>query len=146
MYTLAFDTTASGCSIALFSKETCLDVFNEEMEYGQAERLMPEIRNILQKHKVTFSNISLLTVCVGPGSFTGVRSSISAARAFGLACPKMEVIGVNAFEAYVQSLIWEPENIAQKNAVIIETKREDFYFQISEKDNIQNLLSCLKKF
>ena len=130
MYTLAIDTTAAACSIALFSDEKCIETFVQEMEFGQAEVLIPEIKNILQKHKIEMTDIGLLTVCVGPGSFTGVRSSISAVRAFSLACPKMEVLGVTAFNAYLQQLMWQPEQIAPVNAVIIETKREDFYFQL----------------
>lgn len=133
MYTLAFDTTAAGCSIALLENERCLDIFTKEMDFGQAETLLPEIKDILKRHNISFKEISLLVVCVGPGSFTGVRSSISAARAFGLACPKLEVMGVNAFEAYVRSLTWTPEQIGQINAVIIETKREDFYYQLFDE-------------
>lgn len=133
MYTLAFDTTASGCAVALFSDDTCIEVFNEDMEFGQAEKLIPVIDDMLKKHNIVFKDIALLTVCVGPGSFTGVRSSISAARAFGLACPQMEVLGINAFEAYIYSVIFNPQEIAQLNAVIIETKREDFYFQIFDE-------------
>ena len=133
MYTLAFDTTAAGCSIALLEEDRCLDVFTKEMDFGQAEILLPEIKKMLQKNNLTFDKIELLVVCVGPGSFTGVRSSIAAARAFGLACPKLEVLGVNAFEAYVRSLVWTPEQIGQINAVIIETKREDFYYQLFDE-------------
>lgn len=133
MYTLAFDTTAAGCAIALFSGEKCVDSFMKEMDFGQAETLIPEISNILQRQNITFKDIELLAVCVGPGSFTGVRSSISAARAFGLACPKLEVLGINAFEAYIQTLKEQPEDIAALNAVVIETKREDFYYQIFDE-------------
>jgi len=133
MYTLAFDTTAAGCAIALFEDENCIDCFMQEMDFGQAETLLPEIENILKRNELVFNQINLLVVCVGPGSFTGVRSSISAARAFGLACPQLEVLGVNAFEAYVRSLIRTPEQIGQINAVIIETKREDFYYQLFDE-------------
>lgn len=133
MYTLAFDTTAAGCAIALFEEERCLDVFSKEMDFGQAETLLPEIEKILKKNKLAFNQINLLVVCVGPGSFTGVRSSISAARAFGLACPQLEVLGVNAFEAYIRSLVWSPEQIGQINAVVIETKREDFYYELYDQ-------------
>ena len=133
MYTLAFDTTAAGCSIALFEEEHCLDVFIKEMDFGQAETLLPEIDKILKRNKLAFNEINLLVVCIGPGSFTGVRSSISAARAFGLACPQMEIMGVTAFEAYSRSLSWIPEQIAQINAVVIETKREDFYYQLFDE-------------
>ena len=133
MYTLAFDTTAAGCSITLLKEEQCLETFTKEMEFGQAETLIPEISNILQKHNLSFREINLVAVCVGPGSFTGVRSSISAARAFGLACPSLEVLGVSAFEAYIQALKWQPEEIAPQNIVVIETKREDFYYQIFDE-------------
>ncbi len=73
------------------------------------------------------AELDLITVCCGPGSFTGVRSSLAAARTLGLALPKTALTGVSAFEAYVHDLA--PEELAFYNAVIIETKREDFYFQ-----------------
>jgi len=133
MYTLAFDTTSSSCSIALFSDEQCVDTFIRNMEFGQAETLIPEIDNILKKHHVTFADLELIVVCTGPGSFTGVRSSISAARSFGLACPHINVLGVSAFDVYLQTLIDNPANIATVNAVIIETKRDDFYYQLFDE-------------
>ena len=132
-YTLAFDTTAAACSIALFADEKYSDGFVKEMDFGEAETLIPEIDKILKKHQLTFQEIDLLVVCTGPGSFTGVRSGISAARAFGLACPHMEVLGITAFEGYTHALTYSPEEIAERNVVIIETKREDFYFQIFDK-------------
>ena len=128
MYTLAFDTTANGVSILLSKDGHTVDSFQEEMDFGQAEVLIPEIRNTLESENLQFKDLDLAVVCTGPGSFTGVRSSISAARAFGLACPNTKIIGVSAFEAYVHGL--QPDEIATINAVIIETKREDFYYQI----------------
>lgn len=128
MYTLAFDTTANGVSILLSKNGRTVDSFQEEMDFGQAEVLIPEIRNTLESENLQFKDLGLAVVCTGPGSFTGVRSSISAARAFGLACPNTKVIGVSAFEAYVHGL--QPDEVATINAVIIETKREDFYYQL----------------
>lgn len=128
MYTLAFDTTANGVSILLSKDGRTVDSFQEEMDFGQAEVLIPEIRNTLESENLQFKDLDLAVVCTGPGSFTGVRSSISAARAFGLACPNTKIIGVSAFEAYVHGL--QPDEVATINAVIIETKREDFYYQL----------------
>ena len=128
MYTLAFDTTAGGCYIALLKDDKISRTFEQDMDYGQAEVLMPEIANILNKERIDFKDINLVVVCTGPGSFTGVRSSVSAARTFSIADEKLAVTGVSAFEAYIRSL--EPEEIAELNAVIIETKRDDFYYQI----------------
>jgi len=133
MYTLAFDTTAAGCSVALTKDDRVLERFVEEMDFGQAEVLIPAIKNLLEKQNLQVCDLGLVTVCVGPGSFTGVRSSISATRALGLACPDLVVSGVSAFDAYAYSLSWTPEQIAPLNAVVIETKREDFYFQIYDE-------------
>lgn len=134
MYTLAFDTTASGCSVALMQEDKLLEHYVEEMDFGQAEVLIPAIQSVLEKHNLQIKDLGLLVVCVGPGSFTGVRSSISAARAFGLACPQMVVSGVSSFDAYAYSLAWRPEEIAPLNAVIVETKREDFYYQLFDEN------------
>ncbi len=130
MYTLAFDTTANSCSLALFKDEACISCRVEEMAFGQAEALIPAIQKMLEEQRISFSQLNTLCVCVGPGSFTGVRSGISAARAFGLASPDLDVLGVSAFEGYINSLVWTPEQIAPVNAVIIETKRADFYYQL----------------
>ncbi len=131
MYTLAFDTTSNFCSVALFKDKEEQERFEEEMDFGQAEVLMPEIARMLKNHGLQFADLSLTVVCTGPGSFTGVRSSISAARAFGLACPEVTICGVSAFDAYAAE--FEPEELAEINAVLIETKREDFYVQYYDK-------------
>lgn len=131
MYNLAFDTTAASCSIALLDDDKVLVEFNKSMDFGQSELLIPEIKNILEKAQLSFADLGLLNVCTGPGSFTGVRASIAGARAFGIACPNLVIGGVNAFEAYI--LAFEPQEIADLNIVIIETKRDDFYYQIFDK-------------
>ncbi|MBQ9270846.1 MAG: tRNA (adenosine(37)-N6)-threonylcarbamoyltransferase complex dimerization subunit type 1 TsaB [Alphaproteobacteria bacterium] len=128
MYTLAFDTTAGGCNIALLQENRVIDCFKEQMEFGQAEVLVPQISEMLRAQKLEFKQLDLLGVCVGPGSFTGVRSSVAAARAFALASPQIAVTGVTAFEAYAHSL--DMSELSSLNAVIIETKRDDFYVQL----------------
>ena len=133
MYTIAFDTTAASCSVALMKDDKLLDSFVEEMDFGQAEVLIPAIRDLLAKHNLEVRDLGLMVVCVGPGSFTGVRSSISAARAFGLACPQMVVGGVSSFDAYANALSWNPEEIAPVYAVIFYTIREDFYYQLFDE-------------
>lgn len=128
MYILAFDTTAASCSVVLLSENEILDTYSKLMEFGQSEELIPAIKDILAKNKISFSELEAIFLCVGPGSFTGVRASISAAKVFNLAQPKMIVSGFSAFDAYVQML--EMEEIAQVNAVIIETRRDDFYVRL----------------
>ncbi|MBQ7304234.1 MAG: tRNA (adenosine(37)-N6)-threonylcarbamoyltransferase complex dimerization subunit type 1 TsaB [Alphaproteobacteria bacterium] len=143
MYTLAFDTTVNYCSLVLFNGTKPLDRFEQEMDFGQAETLMVEIDNILKRNNLAFGDLSLIVVCTGPGSFTGVRSSVAAARAFKLACPDVCVMGVNAFETYVSEL--SENNLSEVNAVLIETKREDFYVQYYD-NNLNKIMPPMTAF
>lgn len=129
MLHLAFDTTAGCCAVNVSRDGITVVNKNQKMDFGQAEALFPMIRDALGDWEV--NKLDLITVCCGPGSFTGVRSSLAAARAMALAAVKTEVTGVSAFEAYVEDL--EPEELAELNAVIIETKRDDFYFQCFDR-------------
>jgi tRNA threonylcarbamoyladenosine biosynthesis protein TsaB len=127
MYALTFDTTGSACGIMLAHDGEEIALFERQTEFGQAEMLMPQIKQMLDEHGLKFADLDALFVCVGPGSFTGVRSGISAARTFALASPKLKVGGISAFEGYIHT--FAEEEIAKINAVIVETRRDDFYVQ-----------------
>lgn len=131
MYTLAYDTTGAQCALILLNDGKTVGRYVEAMDFGQAEVLIPQIQALLKQSALRFADLGLLAVCVGPGSFTGVRAGISAARAFKMACPGVVAAGVTAFEAYVRAL--EPQELAEINAVIIETKRDDYYFQLFDE-------------
>ncbi|MFR1032716.1 MAG: tRNA (adenosine(37)-N6)-threonylcarbamoyltransferase complex dimerization subunit type 1 TsaB [Alphaproteobacteria bacterium] len=128
MYSLAYDTTAAQCAVVLKKDNDTLGSYVQYMDFGQAEVLIPQIEKLLQEGKLSFSDLDLVVVCVGPGSFTGVRAGIAAARAFSIAAPDLCVAGISAFEAYARTL--EEEERAELNCVVIETKRDDFYYQI----------------
>lgn len=125
MWILSFDTTTSFCQIALLNDQKIVQKFHQEMTFGQSEVLIPEIKNMLDMYHLNMNDVSLINVCTGPGSFTGVRSSIAAARGFALGNPKVALCGINAFDTYIFDL--KPQQITERNVVLIETKREDFY-------------------
>lgn len=154
MYNLTFDTTGSSCSIILQNDSEEVALYEKKMEFGQSEELMIQIQTILNQNHLKFSDIEALFVCIGPGSFTGVRSSISAARVFNIACPSLKVGGISAFDAYINAL--SPEERSDINAVIIETRRDDFYVQLYDKKlnkineptalSRETIISILKEF
>lgn len=154
MYNLTFDTTGSSCSIILQKGTEVVSVYEKSMDFGQSEELMIQIQKMLQTNNIVFSDIGALFVCVGPGSFTGVRSSISAARVFNIAHPNLKVGGISAFDAYINAL--SENELSDVNAVIIETRRDDFYVQIFDKKlnkisealalNRETIIDVLKEF
>ena len=96
--TLALDTSAAHCAAALLSGDRLVDSRAEEMGRGQAERLIPLIEEMLADAGVTWRDLGRIGVGIGPGNFTGIRISVSAARGLALALD-IPAIGVSGFDA-----------------------------------------------
>ncbi|MEM7668414.1 MAG: tRNA (adenosine(37)-N6)-threonylcarbamoyltransferase complex dimerization subunit type 1 TsaB [Pseudomonadota bacterium] len=91
---LGIDTSAGQCAVALAGPKG-VDVRIEEMERGHAERLFPMIDEVTGGD---YSQLIRIVVCTGPGSFTGLRIGVAAARGLALGCG-IPVVGVSRFEA-----------------------------------------------
>jgi len=94
---LGFDTSGPYCSAALALDGTVLAQRHVPMARGQAETLMPMLESLLAANGSGWQDLAAIAVGVGPGNFTGIRISVSAARglALGLSIP---AIGVSLFE------------------------------------------------
>jgi len=94
---LAFDTSAAHCAAAVLKDGAICVERLEPMERGQAERLMPMLEEVLAEAEVAWRDLDAIAVGVGPGSFTGVRIAVSAARGLALALG-IPAVGVSTFE------------------------------------------------
>jgi tRNA threonylcarbamoyl adenosine modification protein YeaZ len=95
---LAFDTSAAHCAAALLSGDRLLAIRHEEMDKGQAERLIPLLDEVLGEAGATWSDLAALAVGTGPGNFTGVRIAVAAARGLALSLG-IPAIGVTTLDA-----------------------------------------------
>jgi tRNA threonylcarbamoyl adenosine modification protein YeaZ len=100
MLTLAIDTVTGFCSACLYKADTGRVLASEEREIGRghAEELIATVERVLGAASSTFTDVQGIAVTVGPGSFTGIRVGVAAARGFGLALG-IPVRGVTTFEA-----------------------------------------------
>ena len=98
---LAFDTSAAHCAAALLQNGVIIASCVEPMSRGQAERLMPLLEELLEENGCNWRDLDAIGVGVGPGNFTGIRISVSAARglALGLDVP---AVGVSGFDALAE--------------------------------------------
>ncbi|MGB8276614.1 MAG: tRNA (adenosine(37)-N6)-threonylcarbamoyltransferase complex dimerization subunit type 1 TsaB [Methylovirgula sp.] len=108
MKILAIDTALAATSACVFEAGADAPEASETiaMERGHAEALLPLIDRVMARSAGGFPALSRIAVTVGPGSFTGLRIGIAAARAIGLAC-HVPVVGVATLAALAAPLILE---------------------------------------
>jgi tRNA threonylcarbamoyladenosine biosynthesis protein TsaB len=89
MNVLAFDTCLGAVSVAVRWQDAAgqwqMRHAFEPRQGGHAERLMPMIEQVMEGAGLAFSDLHRLAATVGPGSFTGVRVGVAAARGLALA-------------------------------------------------------------
>lgn len=131
MRVLSFDTAMNACSAAV-TDETGIRAHRfEEMTRGHSERLVPLIEAVLQDAGVDAASLEAIATTVGPGAFTGIRIGLSTARALGLAL-NIPVLGFSTFEALLEGVGVDGQERA--SAVVVETKRTDFYLGLFASD------------
>lgn len=102
-YILGFDTSAAHCAAALLKDGSLVVSCVEEMSKGQGERLMPLLEEVLAGAGIGWADLSALGVGTGPGNFTGIRISVSAARGLALSLG-VPAVGVSVFDALALDL------------------------------------------
>ena len=109
MRILALDTALPAvCACVLESGQTePLAMETLTMERGHAEALLPLIERVMARVEGGFPSLDRIAVTVGPGSFTGIRVAISAARGFGVAL-NIPVVGVSTLGAFAAPLVLAP--------------------------------------
>jgi tRNA threonylcarbamoyladenosine biosynthesis protein TsaB len=108
MLILAIDTALDSCAAAVLDTEAGGLVAHESqpMKRGHAEALMPLIARVMHQSGLSFAALDRIAVTTGPGSFTGLRVGLSAARGIALAARK-PAVGLTTLSAYAAPLTSE---------------------------------------
>jgi tRNA threonylcarbamoyladenosine biosynthesis protein TsaB len=103
------------------------------MQRGHAEALLPMVSDVLAASSLGFQDLDRIAVTTGPGSFTGLRIGISAARGLALAIG-IPAIGVSTFAAFAAPFIaFEPRRAV---AVLLDAKNDQVYLQEFAADGV----------
>ncbi len=94
---LSFDTSAAHCAAALLRGGQIVAQRVEELGRGQAERLIPLLEELLTEACTEWKDLDAIAVGIGPGNFTGIRISVSAARGLAMALD-IPAIGVSLLD------------------------------------------------
>jgi tRNA threonylcarbamoyladenosine biosynthesis protein TsaB len=126
---LALDTALAACSVGLFDTERDKVLASESalLHRGHAEALLPMIERVIAKLEGGWSALSRIGVIVGPGSFTGLRVGIAAARAAALAT-KRPAVGITTLAALAAPAIAISEGLPV--ASVIDARHSNVFFQL----------------
>ncbi|RIA55363.1 tRNA (adenosine(37)-N6)-threonylcarbamoyltransferase complex dimerization subunit type 1 TsaB [Dichotomicrobium thermohalophilum] len=129
MTMLAFDTSMAACSAAVWRDGVVARRF-QAMSRGHAEALFPMIREVMTEAGVSFADLHAIAVTRGPGSFTGVRVGVAAARGLALAADK-PVIAATSLEviAHGAASRLTPEQAREPFVVAMDARRGELYCQ-----------------
>lgn len=128
---LALDAAGGACSAALWHEGAVVARRWDAMDRGHAEALMPMVEGVVGAHG--YGAVDLICVGVGPGGYTGLRIALSAARGLGLATG-LPMLGVGNSDIHERmARAFSP---AGKIAVVLETRRAEFYVQLYEDDGV----------
>ncbi|MFC3712355.1 tRNA (adenosine(37)-N6)-threonylcarbamoyltransferase complex dimerization subunit type 1 TsaB [Sphingoaurantiacus capsulatus] len=136
---LAIETALHACSAALIDRGRIVAERHEIIARGHAERLVPLIAELLAEAGVTRAN--RIAVDVGPGSFTGIRVGLAAARAFGLAW-KAPVDGFTS-TALVAAGVFADHPDIDRLYVAFDASRGEVYAQAFDRDGRAGPLDAL---
>jgi tRNA threonylcarbamoyladenosine biosynthesis protein TsaB len=129
MLILAIDTALDACAAAVLDTSTSKVIAQESlpMKRGHAEALMPLIARVMKESGIAFASLDRIAVTTGPGSFTGLRVGLSAARGIALAANK-PVVGLTTLTAYAAPVV--SQNGKQPVISAIDARHDHVYFQV----------------
>jgi tRNA threonylcarbamoyladenosine biosynthesis protein TsaB len=129
MRVLAIDTALAACAAAVLDLKAGRVLARESrpMERGHAEALMPLVARVMDAAELEFAALDRIAVTVGPGSFTGLRVGIAAARGIALAASK-GAVGVSTLAAYAAPCI--AEDRAEVVLAAIDARHDHLYMQV----------------
>jgi tRNA threonylcarbamoyladenosine biosynthesis protein TsaB len=130
MIVLAIDTAGVDCAAAVYNSttDTLLARVSETIGRGHAERLMAMIEEAVTTSSLSLADIDKIGVTIGPGSFTGIRVGVAAARGLALALG-VDCVGVCTLEVLARTV---PDTDAPVIAAI-NAHRDEVYVQAFQK-------------
>ncbi|MFV0321918.1 MAG: tRNA (adenosine(37)-N6)-threonylcarbamoyltransferase complex dimerization subunit type 1 TsaB [Alphaproteobacteria bacterium] len=130
MHVLWIDTSTCGCNIAVGDENNVWAYECNENTRGQSEHLLVMIDRVLKKAQLKLSDIERISICKGPGSFTGVRIGLAVGLMFSRVL-NVPCIGISAFELSLLA-IDAPQDIPY--AIAIHSFRDEPFLQVFKNE------------
>ncbi len=128
MRILGIETATSVCSVCILENSQLIAEYTTNITKTHSQRLMPMIKHVLANVELTPKDIGAIAVSIGPGSFTGVRIGISAAKGMAIALG-IQTAGVSTLDGIAYDLT---NLYTGQVCVITDARRKQVYTGIYE--------------
>ncbi len=116
-------------SVALYENEKKLGELSSDAGARHSNVLVPMIKKLLKKSRIKLSEIDVLAVGLGPGSFTGLRVGIATAKVLGYVLKK-KIVGVSSLEAIAREAL---DGRSARVAVALDARKSKVYGAVYEQ-------------
>lgn len=122
MKVLGIDTSSLATSIAVVEDNKLICEYTVNTKKTHSQKLMPMIENMLMMSDVNIKEIDLIAICIGPGSFTGLRISMATAKAIAHV-NNLPIVGVDSLEMLAANM----DLCDKKICSILDAQRNQVY-------------------
>ena len=137
---ISIEGSTNNLSIALLKNDLIICSEILKIKNDLASIIVPVLKKVLLNNSINIHQLSCVAAGCGPGSFTGLRTVIAAAKGIMISNNNLQSVGVNGLAALTMSVVDE----ALKNNIkyiisLIDTKRNDVFLQLFKLNNQDNL-------
>ena len=126
---LNIETSSTNCSVSLSNNNKLIDCLEKDSpNYSHSQKLHSFISELMENNNIPFKDLDAVAVGIGPGSYTGLRIGLSAAKGICYALD-IPLISVSSLENMVSNIQFEGIIIST-----IDARRDEVYSCIFDKD------------
>ena len=126
---LNIETSSTNCSVSLSNNENLVDCLEKDSpNYSHSQKLHLFISELIEKNNISFKDLNAVAVGIGPGSYTGLRIGLSAAKGICYALD-IPLISVSSLENMVSNIEFDGIIIST-----IDARRDEVYSCVFGKD------------
>ena len=126
---LNIETSSTNCSVSLSNNNKLIDCLEKDSpNYSHSQKLHSFISELMEKNNISLKDLDAIAVGIGPGSYTGLRIGLSAAKGICYALD-IPLISVSSLKNMVSNIEFEGIIIST-----IDARRDEVYSCIFDKD------------
>ena len=146
MKILGVDTSSDICSVCLLEDTTVIKELHLNNGKTHSENLAPLLKELIDSCNITFSDINLIAIDKGPGSFTGIRIGIATIKAIAEVY-NIKVVGVTSLKSLAFNEDYKNNSIislidARNNQVycgVFNTGVDDIYLALDINEALESI-------